>query len=378
MATNETISLTAVPGQKISVGVNYPWAWNKEGAYFGNGELAPGDRPQYDVWLSNLDQNLAQLKEVGVSVVRIFLFGNASNLGSTKSGVGPLVPTSGPGGDLSFEPVRPWWNFVPPDTVSSIYFEQLDTMLEIFGRRQISVIPCLTDYTAFAVGDHRSSKADLIVDPASRKWFLTKVLQPVVERAAKNVNKSIVYAWDVMNEPGQVTTSEHAIFLNRTDYFIPREVMVSFLNEVCGIIESHGFQSTVGHHFAGDLNLAKVTRPQFHYYPQWNDWYGPLLPYHLPPQSETRAFIGEFSSSFIQADQGGNSVPWPDVSGSMQSGLGLSRIVGRLQHIESKGYGLALLWPDRDVPYGNQDAPPPDPLHFSQPVLNGIKTYLNM
>jgi hypothetical protein len=42
---------------------------------------------------------------------------------------------------------------------------------------------------------------------------------------------------------------------------------------------------------------------------------------------------------------------------------------------EAKGYGLCLLWPDDDVKY-NDKSPETEPVHFSQPVLDGIKYYL--
>jgi hypothetical protein len=89
MPKSKTISATAVPGQRISVGLNYPWAWNKWGAFFGSGEKDPGDRPDYDKWLTNLDRNLGPIADI-ISVVRIFLFGNFCNLGTLKSGAGPM------------------------------------------------------------------------------------------------------------------------------------------------------------------------------------------------------------------------------------------------------------------------------------------------
>jgi hypothetical protein len=69
MAKSQTISVTAVPGQRISVGINYPWAWNKYGGYFGSGVSAPGANPEFDAWLPNLDQNLGQIEDI-ISVVR--------------------------------------------------------------------------------------------------------------------------------------------------------------------------------------------------------------------------------------------------------------------------------------------------------------------
>jgi hypothetical protein len=181
-----------------------------------------------------------------------------------------------------------------------------------------------------------------------------------------------------MNEPGQVTDSLHFQFLGKSTYAIPRDTMASFLTQVDGRIKAKGFKSTVGHHYAGDLDLPTGDYAQYHYYPQNIDehWYQPyLLPSRLPLQTDlpTRhAFIGEFQSAEIQKDQT-HSVIWPELDAQFQSGDGLSRIYTRLQLIENKGYGLALLWPDLDA---SVEPPTFEPLHYSQPVLDGIRAYL--
>jgi pSer/pThr/pTyr-binding forkhead associated (FHA) protein len=363
----------AVPGQRICVGINYPWAWNKWGAYFGSGEKVPGDCPHYDLWLSNLDRNLGPIADI-VSVVRIFLFGNFSNFGSTKPGAAPEIVRRG-----GRAPDAPWWSFVPPDTVSPIYAEQLDRMLKIFNKHQVKVIPSLTDAVGFAQGPNAPCRTDIITDPAAKGWFLEKVVDPFVAVSASGDNREAIFAWEVMNEPGQITDSLHVGFLNKTTHPIPREVMDSFLSDVAARFAANGFASTVGHHHAGDLHLTTGDLRQFHYYPQdasgMRRW---LVPSELPPWSETRAFLGELQSDVRQFDQR-DSVPWPEIPLSSQCGSGRARTVARLRLVEAKGYGLALLWPDLEGPPIDYEpaTAAEEPLHFSQPVLDGIREYLD-
>jgi hypothetical protein len=372
-------SLRAAPGQRISVGVNYPWAWNKFGVYFGSGESVPGDHPAYDVWLTNLDRNLGRLRAVGVSVVRMFLFCNANNLGSTKPGRGPVValPVPAAAHDVAptFAAVQPWSSFVPPATVSPIYAEQLDGMLRIFNRHGMKVIPSLASFEAFAQGPNASGRTDIIVDPETRAWFLANVVDPLLDVAASRGNDEAIFAWEVMNEPGQVTDSPYVSFLRKTDFPIPRWQMATFLADVIARFEGRGFQSTVGHHHAGDLTLPTGSLRQFHYYPQSTAWLRRFfVPSRLPPQEETLAFVGEFPSAYIQPDQR-YSVPWPEIAASVESGDALARTVARLRLLEAKGYGVALLWPDTAVDFDPATAAA-EPLQFSQPVLDGIAAYL--
>jgi hypothetical protein len=50
--------------------------------------------------------------------------------------------------------------------VSPIYVEQLKKMLTIFGKHSIKVMPCLTDFSAFAQGPKGNCRTDIITDPS--------------------------------------------------------------------------------------------------------------------------------------------------------------------------------------------------------------------
>ncbi len=383
MTRSATIRLTAVPGERISVGLNYPWAWNKWGAYFGSGERTPGDCPAYGVWLDNLDRNLGTIEDC-VSVVRIFLFGNFANLGSTRPGVGP------PGARRWRR--RPWRAFVPPETVSGLYAEQLDRMLRIFGKHGVKVIPSLTDAVGFAQGPTAPCRTDILLEPSLRAWFLERVVDPLLAVSADADNARAVFAWEVMNEPGQITDTLAGRWLRRTSYPIPRDTMNAFLSSVAARIAARGFASTVGHWWAGDLDLFTGDLPQFHHYPQSVSWAPGLLPSRLPPQSQTRAFVGELASDEVQRDQRA-STPWPELPRELQSGDGRLCTDARLRLLEARGYGLGLLWPDLPRPrrrageradprvaFGPVDYEPhtaaDEPLHYSQGVIDGIRGYV--
>src|SRR6266478_6460605 len=66
---------------KMKVGFNYPWAFNKYGLNFGPGGLLKPDgvTPQ---WIDTVPRNLAELKRMGIVVVRWFILANAANYGS--------------------------------------------------------------------------------------------------------------------------------------------------------------------------------------------------------------------------------------------------------------------------------------------------------
>jgi hypothetical protein len=385
MAKANTISVTAVPGEKISVGINYPWAWNQYGLYFGSGVSVPGDAPALDAWLPNLDRNLGTIKDC-ISVVRIFLFCNFNNLGTTQAGTGP---------------VSPWRTFVPPTTVSPIYADQLDKMLKIFNKHEMKVIPCLTDFPGFAqgidpnTGAQRAGKSDIITDPTMTSWFIENVAKPLIAVSANGDNAKAVFAWDAMNEPGQVTDSIQFKYLKKSTFAIPNSQMTSFLQKIIDCVHEKGLKATVGHHFAGDLDdLPTGDIRQFHYYPQHYNytgytggewWKNLVVPTDLPPFRKlvgkyaivgTKAFIGEFQSGYAQPDQR-HAVTWPEIPDKDQVGA-TSRMVTRLNLIEQKGYGLALLWPDDPPPaVGFDPANPSDErLKVSKEVLDGVRAYL--
>jgi hypothetical protein len=371
----------------MAVGVNYPWPWNQYGNYFGNDGLK--------VWLDNLDRNLAQLARIGVEVVRIFLFCNMNNVGSIAKGHAPLAPrTRWPLG-LGLTPPVPvtdveWWNFREPNPLSESCAGQLESMLGLFIKHGIQVIPSLVDALAFAMAPNGAWRTDIIAFPDKRRWFLTNVVQKLLDVASAPTVRPAVFAWEVMNEPGWITDFYYARFAGKTKYFIPEWQMRTFLRDVLDLIERAGFPSTVGHVHRGDFVLPTGTIPQFHYYPQkpsraWNEAGAlaynlaakmRLIPSRLPRQSAARpAFLGEFGCAYIQQDQA-NSAPWPRPrEDASRKDDAEERVLGRLRFVGARGYGLALLWPDDTQSTYPEN--PSDPLKFEPGVLSAIEKYVH-
>jgi hypothetical protein len=257
-------------------------------------------------------------------------------------------------------------------------------MLEAVVRHRMRVIPSLLSFEAVAMWPSGvgCGRTDLVIDPAARRWFRESVVSPFLDIAidvAARTGVDPVLAWEVMNEPGQVTMSASALYLRKTLYPIRPYAMRRFLDEMVDCIGRKGFESTVGHLREHDMGwLPTGSLPQFHYYPQrlGPGLNGRLASYDLPRASSPPAFIGEFASSLVQRHQK-RSTRWPEIEALLQEASVLSRIVSRLRLIEAKGYRLALLWPDltSEVDY-DPASPEREPVHFSRAVLEGIKHYL--
>lgn len=312
----------------MRVGCNYPWPWNAYGTFFGNAGLAS--------WTSGLDDNLGRLSELGVSVVRIFLVGNAWMYGRLEDGA--FTP-SDPG------PAGP---------------EQLEQMLAAFKRRGMVAIPSLLDFKALmgpAGSKGYGGRGAIASDPAVRDRFFEVVLEPLLR--ASECYRDAVYAWEVMNEPVWCTINPFA----KVSYAIP-----TFLEGAIARVTAHGFASTVGHRFARDLDrLPTGSVRQFHYYPQrgLRAWL-PFTEQPLADQKSTRAILGEFATR-VDGSQGDL---WPELAPDVQRDPRRA-VFERLRIAEARGYDLALVWPDLEgVPFGS-----PDTLKLSAGVQDGIRDY---
>jgi len=347
----------------MMVGVNYPVPWNVYGIYLGSGN-PPGSCPGMDVWPSNLATNLITLRdELGVQVVRVFLLGNAANCGAVVDGRTTL-----------------------PEVLDPRVIRQLAAMFEAFAEAKLLVIPSLIDFKAF--GERRvlgraptaptngcTDRHDIVNDLAIRQSFFDRVLRPFL--AVSKPFRSIVYAWEVQNEPiwnvrelsfTSIVTDLERSAVGRTK--ISRALMQAFLQQAVDIIERFDveprFKATVGHRFARDLERFPTGQlRQFHYYPLQLLGVG-LVDRTLPDAATTRAFLGEVAA-------GTHGHPWPELAGadSLRAGT-RARVRERLRLARHKGYPLTLLWPDTD---GHHPFPGPDPLKFSRAAQDGIKDF---
>jgi len=372
---------------RLEVGFNYPWPWDKYGIYLGSGS-PPGADPSLSKWVDTLKANLVTLQQLGITVVRIFLMGNLANWGTVQK------REWNNGKDW-------WWDFTPPSQLDSLFKDQLDAMFAAFAASQMKVIPSLVDFGAACDvrnpdGRGMGVRCEIWKRFPTQKQFFDMVLEPFLDISMKHIDS--IFAWELMNEPIWVTLppSMFGKPLNSfVDRFLPASDMETFLKEGLQRIQArvttvpdpanpgtqkqtHAFKSTVGHRFAWNLDqlpLFGTTWPsgdirQFHYYPSTEQFLD-RMDDTLPNSRQTRgAILGEFAAGPPVAAK--HHKFWPEIPG--ESGLSTSdRMLRRLELIERKGYGLALIWPDLDG-----SAPgATDPLKLSAGAQDGVKRYLH-
>jgi hypothetical protein len=286
--------------------------------------------------------------------VRIFLFGNANNFGTQRE-----VETG-------------LWTFTFPPALDDRYRRQLDAMFRAFADQSMFVIPSLVDFHVAAQLSGVGGRPDIVQDPFTRERFFNMVLEPFLT-ISEAYSRSSLFTWEVMNEPSNVISWPIQMANPFTNHPIAPEVMADFLQKACDRIRGHnGLSSTVGHRYAKYMDsLPSGTMKQFHYYPQAS-YLGPFVENTLPPVVETAAFIGEFAAATWNGDHG---ALWPDeeIPASEQQDT-KTRVLARLRHIESKGYRLALIWPEADGSFDAAD-PSNEPLKLSRDAQDAIKAY---
>src|SRR4051812_29631510 len=114
----------------LEVGYNYTWPFNRYGTSIGPRDLGndppTGVNDATPVFATSLSRNLAILRdELKITKVRMFLMANAFNYG--KRPIDPL----GNGNFLFFAPTPP----------SPLFFSHLRTMLQIFKREGMQILP---------------------------------------------------------------------------------------------------------------------------------------------------------------------------------------------------------------------------------------------
>jgi hypothetical protein len=337
----------------MDVGINYPWFFNLYGWDFGPDPTGKPRAPR-PIWETTLARNLDVLVEMGVKVVRSWILGNGFSYGAPR-----IV-----------RPRRVWLRsvatFEPPARLDPLFTDHFRIYLEKFREKRLQTIPSLVSHGFFeATGGAWGNRQDVANDPRKREQFLDTVLGALLQES-KGFEEQ-VYAWEVANEPYYNTTC-----LSPVGYTVPKDPMIQFLKGALQRIEAAGFPSTVGHRFYDDLRTFPTgSKPQFHYYAKWlGSPFHHSDPRRIPPYAESKAFIGEFNGSDEQSWQ------WPDLDGRdhYERTTAAERTLRRLQLLESRGYPLAILWPDGGDPSG-PDPALEDDLKYSRSVCQGIIDY---
>jgi Hemopexin len=396
-----------LPFGRMMVGYNYTWAWDQYGSYFGASDW-------HSKWVDTLPDNLRDLKKIGITHVRIFLLCNGWEYGTA-----PIQEPRLWGPDAR--------HFDPPDVPNPRYSEDLKKMLAVFKVEGMKVIPSFIDFKmlehTYMVPDEHgrmeprggAGRYEAVSDPKKRAKLLA-LLEDLV-RASRGFENE-VYAWEVINEPSWATSTHSPA----NEFRFPKvpklgkalgatpplteAAMCDFLREACARIEALGFESTVGHRFYDDLaKFPTGTKPQFHYYAKTVRVPVPTLspedplprvgfklkaigtdPGEIPPFSESQAFVGEFNGNAEQ------TWSWPELGGRDNDSAGAkTQVLERLRLLESKGYQLAMLWPelawwevDPKRPHGGKPAQmtldewfrnPINPLVLSAETMQGVEEF---
>jgi hypothetical protein len=379
----------------MKIGFNYAFSYNRFGSEIGpnmwvsdkewddqNQKVALGKvaeipmPPLFDF----IDRNLANLKGMGISVVRWFLLGHGNNYGSSpvrylrvQTGAPPSVGQASRYPDFAFQ---------PPTTVDARFRRDFGEMLARFKKAEMQVIPSLMSFEwssaqHFTTGPRTNigaaGRGDVIRDPAARTVFLNTMLAELLQ--ASLPFKDQIYAWEVVNEPEWMYLDMGAnSFPNHWAPHVPEVTfgeLKTFLDDAVQRIDKAGFRSTVGHRFFSDMSaLPKGTAPQFHYYA--DNGFLRLLSraggYPSDPgkiaggnlfSGSPKPFLGEFSSDF----NSGLARPW---SSDFSSG---DTTRARLDLLAKEGCELALIWPDR-APILNGD-----PIKLEQGTRNAITDF---
>jgi hypothetical protein len=360
--------ITGVPCAKMRVGYNYPWAWEKPGLYFGGGD-PPGSSSLMDKWVDSLKTNLPIIQQDtgGVDLIRIFLMCNLANFGTaTRTGT-----------SSNFD-----YSYTLPASLDPKFIDHLTAMLTVFrdfkGDKKMQVIPSLISFDAClklfnTPGSGCTSKYEIITDSSKGTAFLDMVLEPML--TASVPFKDQIFAWEVMNEPHWVT-SRPKLKSSFGQELLDDSDMTTFLSNALSRIKARGvFKSTVGHRFASDMSKygETVDIKQFHWYPTtWGTWLGNWASDNsLPDHDDTLAIIGEFAAG---PPHDANHAWWPENPGEEKQDTA-SRVANRLWTIESRGYDVAIIWPDRSDPHGGGEWAGDD-IKLSPEARAGIKRYL--
>jgi hypothetical protein len=317
---------------KMKVGFNYPWAFNKYGLNFGPGGLikADGVTPE---WVASVPKNLAELKRMGISVVRWFILANCANYGSP-------VDHSFRSDFFDVES----WSFDPPPALDPLFTQHFRTLLEFIRDAGLQLIPSFVDF-----GIAELHRIDALADPKKRDIFLKAALDPLLD-VSKGFRDQI-FAWEVMNEPSWCTRSisppRHRYGNQGGD--LTASELTDFLKAALEHIHDAGFRdkSTVGHRFLSDLSdFPTGALRQFHYYARVYSFLGLNFgdPEVIPTAASSNAFVGEFGAR-AAGDQGEH---WTDCAGVDLDEN--NTVFSRLTVLARKGYSLAMVWPDLGNP----------------------------
>ncbi len=354
------------------VGYNYPWPANR---YITIGPPSSSGRPQPWAQDTRMVTNFKTLKDVGITVIRVWLMGDGANYNGLA--------------EFGFDNSRGlFWEFQPPDQVDKAFVDSFNTLLSICEDANIQIIPSLIDFPFFdeprkdslyggtSVNypaprgpiptnfDFIRGRRSIASNDVFRRKFIEGTLEPLLKVAAEK--KKVIYAFEVINEPWWcISPITGSLFGRKMD----KDDLIAFLSDCIASIKKFGLRSTIGHRYLSDIYGAfsqiKVDLPQHHYYAH---------PFYLDSLMSAKTMpnpakiLGEFASftpkemkalqssaenerddkrkQRLEAQVKEMEIQinlWPDLYGLDDDPTNV--LEHRLSYAKKAGYELAMIWP---------------------------------
>jgi hypothetical protein len=314
------------------VGINYPWidyGWDfgdPPSAWVGSESLAEWRGRKR----KKIEADFGRFASQGIFAVRWFLLADGLNYGT-----GQFAPRE-EAGSWTFDPLPygdPFYDRLRND---------FEYVLQACEKNGLKLFPSLMDFywcrrgvpAKRDRGIVKGGRYDIIRDPAKRRDFFDRVLEPLL--ACSMSYRESIYAWELINEPEWAVRNFLPFARSRT---VSKKEMQLFLAEGMHRVNRNrlpdgtgAFQSSIG--FAhwksmGNWNAEDlgITLHQFHYYAQRNR--------DLPIYSRLKVrpcVVGEFATAVERE--------WP----ALRSVKNKQTTADRLSCIEEKGYPACFLW----------------------------------
>jgi hypothetical protein len=325
-----------MPGK---IGINI--AWFKYDEDFGKA----GTRPP--PWVSQIDAELANLKSIGIEVIRWWLLGDGGNYPPWPTAITQQLPF--------FPPQILDWAVGTPSRLPDMFLDDFRLMLTKVAQAGLQVIPCLLDYFFLMGKDSdpfKGKRWGYLTDDARSSLLLHNVLEPLVKIVGNEgcttsrgwvPFKDVVFAFEVMNEPEWCTDTWSPLGPRVREPNVPYDKMVSFLRRGCQIINSNNVKSTVG--FANTSTMFHDTSVpasirQFHCYANFFS-------------RDLFAMSGPDTQGVIVGEVADDTEPDRYTAGDAALDM-----TGRLVRLLLGGAAAVLVWPSRKQKlFGNEGLP---------------------
>jgi hypothetical protein len=322
--TGSNVGNTAIT-PTLKVGINYPY---KDYGY--DFDSPAGEHPQS--WWNEVESDLTRFKDLGLFAVRWFILGDGRNYGPGDNRSGNVDPD--------------WTPQVVPLTPG--FKRDFFKLLQLFSDVGMKIMPVLMANSWCWSAEHtqgpnqsqliKGGRDSLVSDPSD---FFRLWLQPLLQESKRDPNRSVIYAWDIMNEPEFVLDQEVEGGPEGPIPVVDEDELKAFLRGGVDLVNTAEFVSTVGfrkRETISNWNDLHVRLHQFHYYPKGLLFgRGDPLPRHTFSQ-RGQCILGEIATRV-------DLLPaWPDHPGWVDRPPDNTRIYNRLSLIERLGYPAVFLY----------------------------------